>query len=446
MNRLFLFSCLAFFFLTANAVTAEESGLTTYECTAAGGLTRQIRSEEHCLAERDAGAGQDACRVDYTKDGVTEILWRAGNDPSFCYPRVRDLISTLEASGFTCTGTDGHIECDDADAVDDLAPAPVESTDSRPGSITITPSAPSAPPTQSGAVSPSPSPPPVSDITAPSERVPQLLRETYLSDVTSLERDYFVYLPGNFSERENWPVMLFLHGNGERGDGKGELDFVMVHGPLYEAWVQKRDLPFVIIAPQLPMYDMGELPFIKNRKFAEIPWRLPEGTPDRDGKFASADSMSGSIGRMPDQFGIEGPPSGWSLQDKELLAMVDTIIEKYRGDPKRVYLTGLSYGGFGAWYMASKYPERFAAVNPIVGYAHPDLVDSIAVHQIPVWCFAGGRDNVVPVEYFYAGMNRLEQLGHDDARLTVEEDMNHDVWTRVYAGEDIYNWMLSQSN
>lgn len=273
----------------------------------------------------------------------------------------------------------------------------------------------------------------------------QLLRETYVSDITKLERDYFVYLPINYPKRQVWPVILFLHGNGERGDGKSELGFVLSHGPLYEAWVQRRDLPFVIIAPQLPMYEMGEVSYIKDRKLEDIPRRLVEGTPTRPRKFASDAPMNGSISKVPDQYGIEGPPSGWPLHAEELIRMVDNVIGKYRGDPNRVYISGLSYGGFGVWYMASKYPERFAAANPIVGYAHPDLVDSIAEHQVPIWCFAGGRDPVIQVEYFYDGMNKLERLGYDDVRFTVEEDMGHDVWTRVYAGEDIYRWMLSHT-
>ncbi len=274
---------------------------------------------------------------------------------------------------------------------------------------------------------------------------PQLVRETYFSTVTGTDRDYFVYLPAGFSEQDNWPVLLFLHGNGERGDAKIELDFVMSHGPLYEAWVHKRDLPFVMIAPQLPMDEMGDMPYIKNRDVENIPRRLAEGTPTRKQKFESSELMDGSIKSLPDQYGIEGPPSGWPLHDGELIGMVDTVIEKYRGDSNRVYLSGLSYGGFGVWYMASQHPGRFAAANPIVGYAHPELIDSIAEQQVPVWCFAGGRDPVVPVRYFYEGMNKLEQLGHNNVRFTVEEDMSHDVWTRVYAGEDVYKWMLSQS-
>lgn len=275
---------------------------------------------------------------------------------------------------------------------------------------------------------------------------PQLLRETYASEVTGQDRDYFVFLPANFAEKDMWPVILFLHGNGERGNARDELDYVLHHGPLYEAWVQKRDLPFVIISPQLPMYDMGDEPYIKNRKVEDIPRRLVEGTPTRPAKFRSAAPIDRSASKRPDQYGIEGPPSGWSLHESELTDMVDTVIAKFRGDPNRVYLSGLSYGGFGVWYMASKYPERFAAANPVVGYPHPDLVDSIAEHRVPIWCFAGGRDPTVPVEYFYDGMNRLEQLGHDNSRLTVEEDMDHDVWTRVYSGKDIYDWLLSHTN
>ena len=274
---------------------------------------------------------------------------------------------------------------------------------------------------------------------------PQLLRESYFSEKTGSERDYFVYLPGAFPTRDEWPVLVFLHGNGERGDGKGELDFVLVHGPLYEAWIQKRDLPFVIIAPQLPMYDMGDVSYIKDRKVEAIPKRLVEGVPARPKKFPSGQPMSGSRSEYPNRFPVEGPPSGWNLHGSELIGIVDSVIEKFRGDPQRVYLTGISYGGFGVWWMASKYPERFAAANPIVGYAHPDLIDSIAAANIPVWSVAGGRDTVVPVRYFYPGMNKLEALSSADVRFTVEEDMSHDAWTRVYAGEDIYCWLLAQS-
>ena len=85
-----------------------------------------------------------------------------------------------------------------------------------------------------------------------SESEPRLLRQSYDSPSEGA-REYFVYLPRGYdsqSERD-WPMMLFLHGDGERGNGRDDLDWVLVHGPLYEVWIQKRDLPFVIVSPQL---------------------------------------------------------------------------------------------------------------------------------------------------------------------------------------------------
>ena len=126
----------------------------------------------------------------------------------------------------------------------------------------------------------------------------ELTRVSYMSKATGQERDYFVYLPkGYHSEAgKKWPVMLFLHGNGERGDAKEELDFVIVHGPLYEAWVQKRDLPFIIVAPQLPMYGMDSLAdYIRNRKKEDIPRPLAQGVPERPQDFPVDFPMEGAV-------------------------------------------------------------------------------------------------------------------------------------------------------
>ena len=130
--------------------------------------------------------------------------------------------------------------------------------------------------------------------------------------------------------------------------------------------------------------------------------------------------------------------------DKDLMDMVDQVIKDYKGDPDRMYLTGLSSGGFGTWYMASKHSTTWAAIAPVVDWGHPDLMEPIATHQIPLWAFAGGRDAGVELRFFYAGMNRLEELGHKDVRFTIEEDMNHDAWRRVYGGNDLYDWFLTK--
>ncbi len=275
---------------------------------------------------------------------------------------------------------------------------------------------------------------------------PRLLRIPYASSATDSERDFFLYLPaGHRAEAAKpWPVLLFLHGNGERGDAKGELDFLLKNGPLYEAWIQKRSLPFIIVAPQLPMYGQdAEAEYLRNRTRAEIPQRLAVGTPEPPPNHATSGLMRGAPAASALPHGAYGPPMGWPELDPDLLQILDHVLGTYGGDRHRQYLSGLSYGGFGAWYLASKYPGRFAAVVPVVGYPHPDHIPAIAKARTPIWCFAGGRDAAVEVKYFYLGLNRLEELGHRDFRFTIEADMGHDVWARVYAGNDVYDWMLA---
>ena len=274
---------------------------------------------------------------------------------------------------------------------------------------------------------------------------PELQRVSYQSASTHAERDYFVYLPAGYATSKDtlWPVLFVLHGNGERGDAKRELGFLLKNGPLYEAWIQKRQLPFVIVAPQLPMFGQDAYAdYLKNRTFDEIPKRLKHGVPARPPRFPTPAVMTGAVAQeLPKGSTAYGPPMGWPELESDVISILDSVLKSYRVDPSRQYLTGISYGGFGAWYLASKYPNRFAAIAPVVGFGHPDLMEPIAKAKIPIWVFAGGFDDAVPVQHFYPGLNRLKALGQD-FRFTIEEDMSHDVWTRVYEGNDLYDWLL----
>lgn len=278
----------------------------------------------------------------------------------------------------------------------------------------------------------------------------KLLRVSYTSEIAGEERDYFLYLPKGYGDDSNkeWPVLMFLHGNGERGNGKDELDFSMVHGPLMEAWVQKRDLPFIIINPQLHMFglDTMGIDYLTYRDPGNIPKRLDSGVPTREADFPTNGGMNAEV--PVTEFSDELPLSefGWDRVQNDLVGMLDYVLENYNSDPQRVYLSGLSYGGFGTWYMASHYSKRFAAVVPVVGWGHPSLMPSIADAKLPVWAFAGGRDYVIEKKYFYEGLNKLEELGHTEVIFTIHEDMGHDAWKRIYAGEDVYNWLLAHSN
>ncbi|EMR04309.1 carboxylesterase family protein [Cesiribacter andamanensis] len=275
----------------------------------------------------------------------------------------------------------------------------------------------------------------------------ELTRVAYQSQATGQQREYFVYLPKGYKTEKGkkWPVLLFLHGNGERGNAKEELDYVLHHGPLYEAWVQKRDLPFIIVSPQLPMYGMDSLAdYIRNRKAADIPRRQTQGVPPRPAKFPTPTPMTGAVQNPALPVPPEGPPVGWFMLEQDLLGIIESTLSTYAADRDRLYLSGISYGGFGAWYMAGKHPQLFAALVPVVGYGHPDLMKPIAERQLPLWVFAGGRDGVVQPQFFYPALNALESHGHQQVQFTIHADMNHDAWVRVYAGQDIYDWMLQQ--
>lgn len=177
-----------------------------------------------------------------------------------------------------------------------------------------------------------------------------------------------------------WPLLLFLHGAGERGDS---LAAVSIHGPLKER-AAGRDLPFVIVAPQVPA---GER------------W---------------------TVGRVAAAF--------------------DDALAQYRIDEDRVYLTGLSMGGFGTWEAIMRMPERFAAAVPICGGGLPLGVEAAA--GVPVWNFHGAMDPVVPIE-MSVGMVRALRNAGGDVRFTVYPDAGHDSWTETYANPEVYEWLLS---
>lgn len=252
----------------------------------------------------------------------------------------------------------------------------------------------------------------------------QLLRKSFHSSLTNTEREYWLYLPREYEDDEakKWPVILFLHGGGERGE---DLELVLKHGPIMEV-AKGRDLPFIIIAPQMPSRP-EDAPPIKVRK------RWPEGKrKPMLRETLDAEQIGGPL----------GPPNGWHEGEKDLLLILDDVLRETRADPDRVYLTGLSYGGFGTWYMAMHYPDRWAAIAPMCGAGDSTLVHNIG--DTPVWLFQGGRDTLVLPEWSLKTADALDEAG-GNVRVTVHEDLAHECWTRVYAGEDFYKWLLSHS-
>ncbi|MPY87582.1 MAG: prolyl oligopeptidase family serine peptidase [Luteitalea sp.] len=269
----------------------------------------------------------------------------------------------------------------------------------------------------------------------------QLVRKRYESKATGAPREYFLYLPVGYQSEtaKKWPVILFLHGGGERGDGLEELKYTLRYGPLMEAWTQGRDLPFIIINPQMPMFEPPQ------HERPPLPERSPEGAaPPRDyGNRPSQPMAREAANEEPPPQSPRYPPwMRWETLEDEVLAMVDNTLADYRADTGRVYLTGLSYGGYGTWFLGTRHPKRWAAIAPICGDGDPKLVDRLVAQELPLWIFHGGRDTVVQPWRSLEMAVALEAAGHPDVRLTVHEDLGHNVWTRVYEGQDLYSWFL----
>jgi predicted peptidase len=123
------------------------------------------------------------------------------------------------------------------------------------------------------------------------------------------------------------------------------------------------------------------------------------------------------------------------------LAILDEVAKEYKVDPQRVYLTGLSMGGFGTWSLAAKDPGRWAAIAPICGGGNPN--DAAKIKDLPCWCFHGGADPVVPPSRSRVMMKALWDAG-GHPNYTEYPGVGHNSWDKAYATADLYEWLLAQ--
>lgn len=195
---------------------------------------------------------------------------------------------------------------------------------------------------------------------------------------------YLLYLPDGHAERDDWPLVVFLHGAGERGN---DVTLVRKHG-LPRLLHEGLAYPAVVVSPQCPE---GEV---------------------------------------------------WVQHQPALLALVDDVVARHRVATDRIVLTGLSMGGAGVCYLAASSPERFAAVAPVCGPGTAFAVTP-AMARLPLWAFHGDADDVVPVQDSRDLVARVRALG-GDARLTVFQGVGHDSWDRAYADPEFRTWLITQ--
>lgn len=282
---------------------------------------------------------------------------------------------------------------------------------------------------------------------APAQEVsaPQLLRQRYYSETTGKIREYYLYLPKGYADApsKRWPMLLFLHGAGERGNGREDLEKVLVHGPLMEAWIQGHDLPFVIVSPQAPFPDDRANTTALPKGYSEKRDAAAAPPPRNEAPF-DTNPIPEDWGKLRDR-GDGSVINAWIRMRNEIEYMVRITAAEYRIDRKRISISGLSMGGFGTFGIAAAHPETFAAIAPVCGGGDPATLDNLAKSQRPIWVFHGGRDRVVSPMESLQMVNALIAKGHRKVKFTVHEDLAHNVWTRVYEGEDFYRWLLAQS-
>ena len=212
--------------------------------------------------------------------------------------------------------------------------------------------------------------------------------------------DYLLYLPARYESLESsqaLPLILFLHGAGERGGGGPELEFLKRH-ELPKLLESEAEFPYVVVSPQC----------------------------------------------TGDQW--------WSMRHESLIALLDHILDNYRVDADRVYLTGISMGGFGTFQLAFEYPERFAAIVPICGWISRLIALDTFIERLrntPAWIFHGAKDSAVPccgesplIHTSQTIASRLREV-HRNVRFTLYPELDHNCWTEAYRTPALYDWLLS---
>lgn len=205
-------------------------------------------------------------------------------------------------------------------------------------------------------------------------------------DADGKEARYVLFVPHDYSGDKPYPLVLFLHGSGETGtDGKRQAAV----GLGAAVRKQEKAFPFLALFPQSQTRT----------------WQAD------------------------------------SAEARRALAILDDVEKDYKVDPKRVYLTGLSMGGFGTWSLAAKYPDRWAAIVPACGGG--DAKSAGRFKDVPCWAFHGDKDRAVPASFSRRMIDALQTAG-GKPKYTEYPGVDYFSWDRAYGTPELYSWLLEQ--
>jgi predicted peptidase len=226
-----------------------------------------------------------------------------------------------------------------------------------------------------------------------------LEKRTFKQDKSSLP--YRLMKPAGYDKAKSYPLVVFLHGAGERGtDNEKQL----VHGVGdFASAKARKQYPCFLIAPQCP----------ENKRWVEVDWRAKGHT-------------------MP-----EKPSESAAL----VLALIESLCKEFSIDTKRIYVTGLSMGGFGAWDLLCRRPNLFAAGAPVCGGADPKQAKQLA--KVPIWLFHGDKDDEVKVTRSREMFGAIEKAG-GKPKYTEYKGVGHDSWTATYRDPKLMAWLFEQ--
>lgn len=216
-------------------------------------------------------------------------------------------------------------------------------------------------------------------------------QSAHLFPYKRVDRAYLLHLPDSYdaTSQVRWPLIMFFHGSDERGSN---LELIKKHG-IPNIAEQRPDFPFIAVSPQCPS------------------------------------------------------TANWVSYAEPVYALLNELIKTLAVDVNHIYLTGLSMGGNGTWYLASKYPERFAAIAPICGFGFPrdGFPQRVCtLKDVPVWTFHGAQDPIVPIAATEQLVQTLKACG-GNVRFTIYPDAAHDSWTATYNNPALYSWLLSHT-